>query len=156
MTKCRHCNKNFNSERSLEQHVRAKHGTLKSRFVKKLTKAYKTYSILLVIIIIVILTSYYAILSQLSFSQYDDFAKCLTNEGFIMAGTDWCSSCRAQKTRFGSSFKYINYKNCDDNELWCRSNKIQSYPTWILPNNNKMVGVKPLASLSELSVKCNL
>ena len=45
--------------------------------------------------------------------KYDNFAKCLAQKGIIMAGTDWCHFCKQQKEMFGTSFQYINYKNCD-------------------------------------------
>lgn len=88
--------------------------------------------------------------------KYDDFAKCLTEKGFIMAGTDWCSSCKNQKNLFGKSFKYVNYKNCDLDKSWCVSNGVKRYPTWILPDGTTKTGVQKLYTLSQLSSSCIL
>lgn len=74
--------------------------------------------------------------------KYDDFAKCLTEKGYTMAGTDWCSTCKTQKAYFGKSFKYINYQNCDENKAWCQNNGISRYPTWIIPDGTRITGAK--------------
>lgn len=82
--------------------------------------------------------------------SYDDFAKCLTQKGIIMAGTDWCSHCNDQKNMFGKSFQYINFKNCDQGS-WCSDNGITGYPTWVFPDGQKYPGVQTFQKLSELS-----
>lgn len=83
--------------------------------------------------------------------KYDEFAQCLTDEGFVMAGTDWCSHCKDQKKIFGKSFDFIDYKNCDIQRDWCDSNGVHSYPTWVLPNGTKETGVQKIYILSQLS-----
>lgn len=82
---------------------------------------------------------------------YDDFAQCLNENDFIMAGTDWCSTCITQKSLFGKSFEFVNYKNCDTDKDWCDSNGISRYPTWVLPDGGKRSGVMELQTLSQLS-----
>lgn len=82
--------------------------------------------------------------------QYDEFAKCLTEKGVKMYGTDWCSFCNKQKAEFGKSFKHIDYVNCDSNKAECNSAGVQGYPTWYI-NNQLYSGLQPLQSLATLS-----
>ncbi|MGV8162151.1 MAG: hypothetical protein ACP5N2_02325 [Candidatus Nanoarchaeia archaeon] len=118
----------------------------KSQKNKKSLK--KNLIIGLLIVIIVFASIYFFSWLNKQPGKYDDFAKCLTEKGFIVAGTDWCPSCQTQKEYFSrKSFEYINYKNCDENKLWCTANGITGYPTWILPDQNKLPGVKKISEL---------
>ena len=43
--------------------------------------------------------------------KYDDFAKCLSDNGVVVYGAmDWCEYTQGQKAMFGKSFKYLNAK----------------------------------------------
>lgn len=121
---------------------------LKARRRKKLL----VYSLIAILLIASIYFFYWR--SQLP-GKYDNFAKCLTEKGFIMAGTDWCHFCKEQKGMFGKSFKFVDYRNCDINKAWCDSNNVERYPNWILPDGTKRRGVQKLSMLSQLS-GCNL
>ncbi|MBU2634065.1 MAG: hypothetical protein KJ674_02365 [Nanoarchaeota archaeon] len=68
--------------------------------------------------------------------EYDAFANCLTEEGVVMYGTEWCSHCQNQKKMFGSSFEYINFVDCDKNKNECLDKDIQGYPTWRIDGKN--------------------
>jgi len=89
-----------------------------------------------------------------STSQYDNFAKCLTQNGATLYGAYWCPHCVNQKNLFGSSLKYINYVECDSQgenakpEL-CKQNNIAGYPTWII-NGTHYEGEQSLQQLSSL------
>jgi glutaredoxin len=83
-------------------------------------------------------------------SQYDDFAKALTNAGVKMYGADWCPHCQEQKKLFGNSFRFIEYVNCETQERQCQINDISSIPVWEV-NGQKHLGVLTLQQLSELS-----
>lgn len=83
--------------------------------------------------------------------NYDLFAGCLTEAGFVMAGTDSCHYCQQQKEMFGGSFKFINYKNCFYDSEWCRENNITRYPTWLDPDGKAHVGKQSISRLSTLS-----
>jgi hypothetical protein len=83
--------------------------------------------------------------------DYDGFATCLTEKGFIMAGTDWCTVCRQQKALFGNSFRLVNYKNCDTENVWCAENRVTGYPTWFDAEGNSYRGPQQLETLSALS-----
>ncbi|MDP4008803.1 MAG: thioredoxin family protein [Candidatus Peregrinibacteria bacterium] len=84
--------------------------------------------------------------------EYDDFAACLTDNGAVMYGADWCSNCQAQKKMFGKSFEYIDYVQCDIEPEKCEAEGIEGYPTW--KNNSGMEGtlvgrgVQPLQDLA--------
>jgi len=82
--------------------------------------------------------------------KYDSFAECLTENGAIMYGTDWCSHCRDQKALFGKSFDYVNYKNCDNVKQECIDAGVEGYPTWKIDNIN-YPGTQSLEKLSSLT-----
>lgn len=75
----------------------------------------------------------------------DTFAQCLTEKNTTMYGTFWCPKCAATKKRFGASFKYIHYVECDprgDNEQseFCLSKNIDKYDTWEFADGSRVVG----------------
>ena len=82
--------------------------------------------------------------------EYDEFAQCLTDAGAVMYGTSWCSHCQDQKKRFGKSFQYVNYVDCDKNKDECLAAGVSGYPTWIMKGESYS-GNKPLMSLASLT-----
>ena len=80
----------------------------------------------------------------------ESFARCLTEKGAKMYGTEWCSHCKAQKEKFGESFEFIDYIDCDMNKDMCNVEKISGYPTWKIMGQS-FPGGKTLEELSELS-----
>ena len=82
--------------------------------------------------------------------NYDDFAKCLTEKGVIMYGSEYCSHCSNQKEMFGDSFQYINYVECSENPELCTEMGILAIPTWYI-NGNLYTGEKTIQELSNLS-----
>ena len=106
--------------------------------------------IIIVSLLIVVGIGYWIYSYQTTPGEYDEFAKCLTENEVVMYGTDWCEYCQKQKSTFGKSFKYVNYVNCDLNKKECLSNSVEGYPTWKI-NNKTYPGVKPLEQLSVLS-----
>jgi len=92
--------------------------------------------------------------------QYDEFAKCLTESNLKMYGAYWCPHCQDQKETFGNSWKLVNYIECSlpnnaGRTVACAQAGIQSYPTWELPNGERVLGYQSLEQLSEYS-GCNL
>jgi hypothetical protein len=81
----------------------------------------------------------------------DDFAKCLTQRGMNMYGSESCSYCRQQKELFGESFAFINYINCPVNPQVCTDKGIQNYPTWEDSSGRFYVGSQSLNNLSQIS-----
>ncbi|HCY17615.1 MAG: hypothetical protein UR62_C0007G0017 [Candidatus Nomurabacteria bacterium GW2011_GWF2_35_12] len=84
-------------------------------------------------------------------SKYDTFAKCLASKNLTMYGTIWCSHCKAEKARFGDSFKYVPYVECTENPNLCLEKGIESYPTWLDENGGKYIGEQGLERLSQIS-----
>ncbi|MFH1916828.1 MAG: hypothetical protein ABIJ21_06220 [Nanoarchaeota archaeon] len=78
-------------------------------------------------------------------------AKCLTAQGFAMAGTSWCPHCEEQKEIFGSAFQYIDYYDCDLEAQWCEEKHVEGYPSWVSPTGAASAGVKNLATLKKMS-----
>lgn len=74
-------------------------------------------------------------------------AKCITESGAAMFGTDWCPHCQAQKRAFGDAFKYIDYKNCDYDRA-CTERGVSGYPTWILGDGTRLQGEQGLETLA--------
>lgn len=111
----------------------------------------KKIIIILVALLLVVLISYLVYLDSITPGAYDEVAKCLTEKGVMMAGTDWCHFCQNQKSLFGKSFKYVNYKNCDFEQEWCSANGVERYPTWVFPDGTKYLGVQSLETLGELA-----
>lgn len=84
-------------------------------------------------------------------SELDEFAKYLTEQGYSMAGTDWCGHCANQKELFGDSFQYIDYHNCDNEPAWCSDQGVPGYPTWIFPDGSINPGTKSINQLKQIS-----
>jgi len=108
----------------------------------------------LVVIALVLIIAFFLIKPSFSGSvvneEMDIFAQCLTENGFKMYGTEWCSHCQNQKKLFGRSFKLIDYIDCDRNKNLCLSNGVKGYPTWKI-NGENYSGEQSLERLAQLS-----
>lgn len=80
----------------------------------------------------------------------DALAQCLTEEGAVMYGTEWCPHCQAQKEMFGSSFQYINYVDCDKYRDACVNAGVRGFPTWSIKGGN-YAGTQSLYDLAQYS-----
>ena len=114
----------------------------------------KAWIYLIIAIVVISVITYVIAARGSSPGKYDAFAKCLTEKGVKMYGTDWCHFCQDQKKLFGKSFKYVDYVNCDTDQKECNSAGIRGYPTWII-NGEKYSGVQQLEYLSTLT-ECSL
>lgn len=90
-----------------------------------------------------------------SSTDYDAFAKCLTENKAVLYGAFWCPHCQTQKKMFGSSIEFIKYVECStpdgksQTEI-CKQEGVTAYPTWKF--NGKVVeGGLDFAGLSENS-----
>ena len=117
--------------------------------MKKILKSHWKY-IVIALILLGALYSYKNITKKEIQSQYEDFAKYLTEQGVKMYGTEWCSHCKNQKKLFGNSFQYINYTDCDKDRNECDIAGITGYPTWKI-NKQNYPGEQSLKRLAELS-----
>ena len=84
----------------------------------------------------------------------DQFAKCITENNGVMYGAFWCPHCARTKKRFGSSFKYIKYIECDprgENEQseLCLQKEIDSYDTWEFEDGSRLIGEPSFEALSQ-------
>lgn len=85
---------------------------------------------------------------------YDGFAQCLTDNGAVMYGTEWCPHCQAQKSLFESSFDLVNYVDCDKQRDLCEAAGVNGYPTWVI-DGNSYPGTQQLSKLATLT-SCEL
>ncbi len=144
--KCDSCNKNFNSEESLNQHNSIKH----SGEGKKGKVSMRKYFIM-GIIILIILFSLFGVYSYMQKpGQYDDFVKCLTDKNIVVYGNDYCSYTNQQLNFFGKSKKYLNYIKCVDNEKLCDEKGVEITPTWEI-DGESYSGIQSLEKLSALT-----
>jgi hypothetical protein len=86
-------------------------------------------------------------------NNYDAFAQCLTNSGFVMYGGFVCPHCLDVKEEFGDSFQYIVYIECDprgpdsQSEL-CLERNVTYYPSFELGNGEILTGKRPFLEFS--------
>ena len=82
--------------------------------------------------------------------NYDNLAMCLTANGVVMYGAEWCPHCQNQKKAFGSSVQYINFVDCEVYTSECTNAGITGYPTWVI-NGEQYPGERELSQLAALS-----
>lgn len=86
--------------------------------------------------------------------EYDTFAQCLADEGATFYGAYWCPHCQEQKAMFGRSASKLPYKECstpDGNGQIAECNEIgiESYPTWIFEDGERLQGTQTFETLAE-------
>lgn len=86
-----------------------------------------------------------------SAASHDAFAQCLAEKEITMYGAEWCPHCQNEKKAFGSSFQYVPYVECPENQKLCIEKEIQGYPTWIFPDGRRLLGEQGLEKLSQAS-----
>lgn len=123
---CSHCQKTFESENSLNQHIQAKHTLQPIQEKRNL----KHIFIFLAIGISVLLLAYSVYSYMQKPGNFDDFAKCLTEKGAVVYGNDACQYTNKQLNYFGNSKKYLNYIKCTDNKELCDQKGVRTTPTW--------------------------
>lgn len=85
------------------------------------------------------------------YSNLDEFAQCLSDKKVVMYGAIWCSHCQAQKKLFGDSFKSVPYVECPDDPQRCLAAGVDSYPTWVFADGQKLTGEQKLPDLAAKS-----
>ncbi|MBI2141292.1 hypothetical protein HYU16_02605 [Candidatus Woesearchaeota archaeon] len=121
----------------------------------------KSQVILLAIIAVLAFAAAMAINAQKSGKteepgKYDDFAKCLTENGVKMYGAYWCPHCQNQEEMFGSSWKYVNYVECSlpnraGQTQVCSEAGIKGYPTWEFSDKSRVGGEMTFGQLADKS-----
>lgn len=82
-------------------------------------------------------------------------AECLTEKGVKMYGAYWCPHCQKQKKLFGKAFEKVTYVECAvpgdprSQTQACKDADIQSYPTWVFPDDKRVTGEQSLTQLAE-------
>ena len=123
---------------------------------KKSSKGIIIVAGVIVILIVAIILLFSIGGSEYPSSELDKFAQCLTEKGVVEYGAFWCPNCAKQKKMFGSSYKYINYIECDargENEQseLCIEKKVEKYPDWEFADGSRLVGLSSFEELSEKS-----
>ena len=77
-----------------------------------------------------------------------DLASCLTKNGAVFYGTEWCPHCKEQKRLFGNALSGVNYVDCDANKMACSNAWVQWYPTWVFADGSKLVWTQQLDALA--------
>ena len=94
--------------------------------------------------------------------EYNEFAQCLTEKGYIEYGSATCASCAKQRAMFGEAYQFIEEVECDPrnpgNEVdRCIAKKIKKTPTWFQEDESQNTlyefdpGIQSLETLSEVS-----
>ncbi len=83
-------------------------------------------------------------------TDYTNFAKCLTEKGVAMYGTERCPHCIEQKALFGQAFKFVKYVDCDYEYDKCIEKGVKYTPTWDI-NGTNVTGLQSIEKLSQLS-----
>jgi hypothetical protein len=87
--------------------------------------------------------------------DYDTFAKCLTEKGAKMYGSELCTHCQDQKESFGDSWQYVTYVECHSymggQAPACIGAGITAYPTWEFGDGNRQLGFMEFQDLSAAS-----
>jgi hypothetical protein len=155
---CKECDRNFNSQEGLEMHNSAKHSTIteeKQGSTKKMSSPVK-WGFIIVFIGILIFGFFSFFDKETIPGEYDEFASCLTENGFKMFGAYWCPHCLDQKEMFGNSWEKINYIECSlpnkgGQTVACSNEGVESYPTWEYADGTRVLGVQSFSVLSEAS-----
>jgi hypothetical protein len=119
--------------------------------MEKATRIYTTIGVLAIVVI-----AGYFIFNKATVdpTKYADFAKCLSEKGAKMYGSDTCTHCASQKKEFGASWQYVTYFECDPNGVGanvsaCEAAKLNGYPTWIFADGTRIEGETSLAQLGQ-------
>ncbi|MFH1632207.1 MAG: hypothetical protein ABIA47_04325 [bacterium] len=109
-----------------------------------------TSMVILAILVLAVLIGAGALKNNFVPSEYDDFAKGLTDAGVVLYGSYWCPKCLEQKEMFGSAVQYLNYVECSspgsrDFDL-CEG--ITSVPLWAGADGSGLKGKQSLEDLS--------
>lgn len=115
--------------------------------------------IISVFILVIMIGIFYftikAITGNIVYDNIDEFAQCLSSKGVKMYGAFWCGHCQNEKSKFGESWKYIDYVECDprgensEADL-CLQKSIEGYPTWEV-DGKLYPGEQSFEKLAELS-----
>ena len=86
--------------------------------------------------------------------EYDEFAQCINDSGANYYAAFWCPHCQSQSARFGKSQKYLPRTECSTPDgrgqlQVCSDVGVESYPTWIFADGERVTGDQSLEFLAE-------
>ena len=89
-------------------------------------------------------------------SNLEPFAQCLKEKGVVFYGAFWCPHCQRTKAMFGSAASQLPYVECSTPDgkgqlQICTDKEVQSYPTWVFPDDTRLTGERTLQELSSKS-----
>jgi len=125
-----------------------------------MTKSFYFYAILGTIIVILALAGLFTVMQGSDAQGSDDerlaLASCLAESGATFYGAFWCSHCQSQKRAFGNAVDALPYVECATPDgrgqtEACAAAEIESYPTWVFGNGERVSGALALADLATLS-----
>ncbi len=114
----------------------------------------KYFSVLLIIVLAIIVVFLIILVFWTSNKvnpELDSFAKCLTEKGLTMYGTEFCSWCQKEEANFKDAWQFISYVNCQKDPQRCLAVDIEQTPTWVFPDGKKLTGYQGLEKLSKES-----
>ena len=109
----------------------------------------KSISLIIIAVVGVLLVSGFFVYRN-GVARNSAVAQCLTAQGAVMYGTEWCSHCQAQKSMFGDAFKNIVFVDCDLNKDKCDQEGVASYPTWKI-RGQTVTGTQEVATLAQMA-----
>ena len=75
----------------------------------------------------------------------------LQAKGALFYGAWWCPACHQQKALFGeAAVATLPYVECDNTQAGrkrCNAAEIKAYPTWVMKDKPRLVGVQSLEEL---------
>jgi uncharacterized membrane protein/thiol-disulfide isomerase/thioredoxin len=79
----------------------------------------------------------------------------LSQRGVKFYGASWCPHCQAQKALFGVAARRLPYIECSPEgqgkpqSAECKAANIESYPTWVFPDNKRVAETLSLKQLAD-------
>ena len=107
-----------------QESQKAEHNTEKNTIRKPNNKKIILISIFSVIAVLIAAGFGVGFVNANKPGPVDGFAKCLKDKGAIMYGASFCQYSHAQKGMFGNSFKYVDYRDFNEDP------DIKVTPTW--------------------------
>ena len=84
-------------------------------------------------------------------SAESKLAKCMTEKGAKLYTSSTCPHCKVQKDLFKDGLQYLDNTECKAMDGWaqaCIDNEINSVPTWIFIDGQRLTGSTPLEALA--------
>lgn len=128
---------------------------------KKKKSGYLIWVVIISILIIGLIFVFSGNGAKYELGEIEKFAKCLTEKGTVMYGAFWCPHCAKTKKKFGNSFQYINYVECDprgENEQseLCIEKNIERYDTWEFSDGSRDDNGEPSFEFLSSKTGCTL